>query len=176
MALATVDRPELREEEPEDIPGTRRPRLGADKAILAGLIAVVVLVQGWNIADYPTVSDDEGTYLAQAWAIQHGHGLAPYTYWYDHPPGGWIQLAMLTWIPALASLVWVHGPTAAVILLPQFLFFVASTIVAGLFPCPRCGQSFATLNWWALVPLESNGHCKHCRIQQGSPKASTVRP
>jgi hypothetical protein len=37
---------------------------------------VVMAVQGWNIADYPTLSDDEGTYLAQAWAVQQGEGLA----------------------------------------------------------------------------------------------------
>ncbi|WP_344447013.1 glycosyltransferase family 39 protein [Kitasatospora nipponensis] len=58
-------------------------------------------VQFWNITGYPTVSDDEGTYLAQAWAVQHHHGLAPYTYWYDHPPLGWVQLAVLAWLPGL---------------------------------------------------------------------------
>jgi hypothetical protein len=63
----------------------------------------ILVVQGWNIADYPTLSDDEGTYLAQAWAVQQGNGLAHYTYWYDHPPLGWIQLAALTWIPSLIS-------------------------------------------------------------------------
>lgn len=69
--------------------------------ICATLVIAVVIVQAWNIADYPTVSDDEGTYLAQAWALQHGIGLAPYTYWYDHPPFGWMQIAALSWIPAL---------------------------------------------------------------------------
>jgi 4-amino-4-deoxy-L-arabinose transferase-like glycosyltransferase len=67
------------------------------------LLVAVITVQGWNIADYPTLSDDEGTYLAQAWAVQQGEGLAHYTYWYDHPPLGWIQIAVLTWIPALIS-------------------------------------------------------------------------
>ncbi|MFI6851977.1 galactose oxidase-like domain-containing protein [Streptomyces sp. NPDC050416] len=51
----------------------------------------------------PALSDDEGTYLAQAWSVQQGDGLAHYTYWYDHPPLGWIQIAVLTWIPALIS-------------------------------------------------------------------------
>ena len=46
-------------------------------------------------------SDDEGTYLAQAWAVQQGHGLAHYTYWYDHPPLGWIQIAGPTWLPPM---------------------------------------------------------------------------
>ncbi|WP_409469995.1 ArnT family glycosyltransferase [Streptomyces sp. HC307] len=69
--------------------------------ILCGVLLVAILVvQGWNIADYPTFSDDEGTYLAQAWAVQEGRGLAHYTYWYDHPPFGWVQIAILTWIPA----------------------------------------------------------------------------
>ncbi|MFF6993509.1 ArnT family glycosyltransferase [Streptomyces sp. NPDC008313] len=69
--------------------------------ILCGVLLVAILVvQGWNITDYPTLSDDEGTYLAQAWAVQQGKGLAHYTYWYDHPPLGWIQIAALTWVPA----------------------------------------------------------------------------
>ncbi|MER6351523.1 glycosyltransferase family 39 protein [Streptomyces sp. NPDC001634] len=71
-----------------------------DLALCGVLLAAILTVQGWNISDYPTLSDDEGTYLAQAWAVQNGHGLAHYTYWYDHPPFGWIQIALLTWIPA----------------------------------------------------------------------------
>ncbi|MFJ5529800.1 ArnT family glycosyltransferase [Streptomyces sp. NPDC093261] len=71
-----------------------------DLVLCAVLLAAILTVQGWNIADYPTLSDDEGTYLAQAWAVQNGHGLAHYTYWYDHPPLGWIQIALLTWLPA----------------------------------------------------------------------------
>src|ERR1022692_2063290 len=44
--------------------------------LCATLTFAVLLVQGWNIAGYPTVFDDEGTYLAQAWAIDHGIGMA----------------------------------------------------------------------------------------------------
>ncbi|MFD9001666.1 ArnT family glycosyltransferase [Streptomyces sp. NPDC059582] len=74
-----------------------------DLILCAVLLVAILVVQGWNIADYPTLSDDEGTYLAQAWAVQEGRGLAHYTYWYDHPPLGWIQIAVLTWIPSLVS-------------------------------------------------------------------------
>nr|WP_246213748.1 glycosyltransferase family 39 protein [Kitasatospora viridis] len=70
-----------------------------DRWTAAGVTLAVLVVQGWNITGYPGVSDDEGTYLAQAWAVQQQHGLAHYTYWYDHPPLGWIQLALLSWIP-----------------------------------------------------------------------------
>ncbi|MFJ8358986.1 ArnT family glycosyltransferase [Streptomyces sp. NPDC093984] len=89
---------------PETVPVPRqafRFRGSRPDLILCGvLLAAILTVQGWNIADYPTLSDDEGTYLAQAWAVQNGHGLAHYTYWYDHPPLGWVQIALLTWIPA----------------------------------------------------------------------------
>ncbi|MDX3751126.1 ArnT family glycosyltransferase [Streptomyces sp. AK08-02] len=87
-------------------PPSRFSRLRSSRPDLltCGLLLIAILViQGWNIADYPTLSDDEGTYLAQAWAVQQGKGLAHYTYWYDHPPLGWIQLAALTWIPSLIS-------------------------------------------------------------------------
>ncbi|MPY50304.1 ArnT family glycosyltransferase [Streptomyces acidicola] len=80
---------------PERLRGSR-----PDLVLCAVLLVAILVVQGWNIADYPTLSDDEGTYLAQAWAVQEGRGLAHYTYWYDHPPLGWIQIAVLTWIPA----------------------------------------------------------------------------
>ncbi|MEU4732950.1 phospholipid carrier-dependent glycosyltransferase [Streptomyces sp. NPDC023588] len=72
-----------------------------DLLLCGALLVVIVLVQGWNITAFPTLSDDEGTYLAQAWAVQQGEGLAHYTYWYDHPPLGWIQIAGLTYLPSL---------------------------------------------------------------------------
>ncbi|WP_425580273.1 ArnT family glycosyltransferase [Streptomyces polychromogenes] len=72
-----------------------------DLILCGALLLVIVLVQGWNLTNFPALSDDEGTYLAQAWAVQQGDGLAHYTYWYDHPPLGWIQIAALTWLPSL---------------------------------------------------------------------------
>lgn len=73
----------------------------ADLLLCGTLLLAIVLVQGWNITGFPALSDDEGTYLAQAWAVQQGQGLAHYTYWYDHPPLGWIQIAGLTYLPSL---------------------------------------------------------------------------
>ncbi|MER7463847.1 phospholipid carrier-dependent glycosyltransferase [Streptomyces sp. NPDC097981] len=72
-----------------------------DLLLCGAVLLAIVLVQGWNITHFPTLSDDEGTYLAQAWAVQQGDGLAHYTYWYDHPPLGWIQIAGLTYLPSL---------------------------------------------------------------------------
>jgi hypothetical protein len=44
----------------------------------------------------PARLDDEGTYMAQAYAVANWGELAHYTYWYDHPPAGWLQLALWT--------------------------------------------------------------------------------
>ncbi|WP_374230786.1 ArnT family glycosyltransferase [Streptomyces sp. UNOC14_S4] len=74
-----------------------------DLALCGVLLVGIMVVQGWNVTGYPALSDDEGTYLAQAWAVQKGQGLAHYTYWYDHPPLGWLQIAVLTWFPSLVS-------------------------------------------------------------------------
>jgi hypothetical protein len=67
--------------------------------ILAGLLLVVGLVHAIGYDRFPgRINDDEGTYVAQAWAVQNWHALAHYTYWYDHPPAGWITIAGYTWL------------------------------------------------------------------------------
>ncbi|HWF73858.1 MAG TPA: glycosyltransferase family 39 protein [Solirubrobacteraceae bacterium] len=68
----------------------------ASLPIVLGLLALTTILVGTGISHYPTFADDEGTYVAEAWsAVAHGQ-LSHYTYWYDHPPLGWIQLAVLT--------------------------------------------------------------------------------
>ena len=49
-----------------------------------------------NLTGSPARLDDEGTYMAQAYAVAEWGELAHYTYWYDHPPAGWLQLALWT--------------------------------------------------------------------------------
>ncbi|MEU7625589.1 ArnT family glycosyltransferase [Streptomyces hygroscopicus] len=80
----------------------RRIRTGRvpDLALLLPVVILAVAVRAWNIGGLPFPNDDEGTYLAQAWAVRHAEGLAHYTYWYDHPPLGWIQLAAVSWLPS----------------------------------------------------------------------------
>jgi hypothetical protein len=85
----------------------RLSRLGAWTAVhavslvlAAVVLAVAGAVLGTGIAQYPAFSDDEGTYAAQAWAVLAHGSLAHYTYWYDHPPLGWLQLAGMTWVLA----------------------------------------------------------------------------
>ncbi|GAA4266888.1 glycosyltransferase family 39 protein [Frondihabitans peucedani] len=69
---------------------------GGTLAILLPVLAVVGVVQRINMAGSPQRIDDEGTYTAQAWAIGHLGELTHYTYWYDHPPLGWLQIAGYT--------------------------------------------------------------------------------
>ena len=63
--------------------------------VLLPVLALVTAVHATGITRWPGFSDDEGTYVAQAWAVLNGQGLTHYTYWYDHPPLGWLQLAGL---------------------------------------------------------------------------------
>ncbi len=65
-----------------------------DIALVGALVAVVAVVHGINMGHSPAFFDDEGTYVSQAWAVTHLGELAPYTYWYDHPPLGWLAIAV----------------------------------------------------------------------------------
>jgi hypothetical protein len=65
-------------------------------AIVLVLLTVTGVVHAWGMTAAPQRLDDEGTYVSQAWAVQHWRTLAHYTYWYDHPPLGWILLACYT--------------------------------------------------------------------------------
>jgi hypothetical protein len=67
-----------------------------DVLIAGVLLAIAGTVSGINANGYPQRFEDEGTYVSQAYAVQERHALAHYTYWYDHPPVGWIQIAGYT--------------------------------------------------------------------------------
>lgn len=53
-------------------------------------------LHGWNMFHFPYYESDEGTYVSQAWSVVKEGKLAPYTYWYDHPPMGWNLIALWT--------------------------------------------------------------------------------
>ena len=69
--------------------------LRGEPAVLIGLVAIGLLAHGLNMFQFPSFTgiDDEGIYASQAWAILREGQLSPYTYVYDHVPGGWILLA-----------------------------------------------------------------------------------
>ena len=72
--------------------GAGRERL-RDLLWLLPVLLGGVIVNAINLGGSPQRIDDEGTYTAQAWSIAHLGELTHYTYWYDHPPLGWIQIA-----------------------------------------------------------------------------------
>lgn len=62
--------------------------------VLAGLLVTLGAVNAWNLNGWPgRINDDEGTYVAQAWAMLDRQEIAHYTYWYDHPFLGWAMIA-----------------------------------------------------------------------------------
>lgn len=64
---------------------------------LVTLVLVVVgIAHGLNMFRFPYYEADEGTYMSQAWAVTDLGKLSPYTYVYDHAPGGWLLLALWT--------------------------------------------------------------------------------
>jgi cellulose synthase/poly-beta-1,6-N-acetylglucosamine synthase-like glycosyltransferase len=67
-----------------------------DAALQAVLLAVIAVVLATNLLHWPDTQFDEGTYVGNAWAVQHGR-LAPYTYSYGHPPLAWLLIAVWTW-------------------------------------------------------------------------------
>jgi cellulose synthase/poly-beta-1,6-N-acetylglucosamine synthase-like glycosyltransferase len=75
-----------------------------DLLLQLALIVGVGIVLGTNLLHWPDTQFDEGTYIGNAWAVQHG-ALAPYTYGYGHPPLAWLLIALWTWASGLAG----HG-------------------------------------------------------------------
>jgi hypothetical protein len=87
--------------------GRRRERLDAavswlrahrwDVLIVAVLTVLGGIVHAVGMDRSPARFDDEGTYTSYAWAVQHLGHLGHYTYWYAHPPLGWLQIAAWNW-------------------------------------------------------------------------------
>ena len=120
-----------------------------------GLVLVILgLAHGVNLGGWPMFnSDDEGTYYAQAWAVLHEGALAHYTYWYDHPPLGWLQMSLF-----IGPLSWVTGSLPAVV--GGRIIMVGYTLVSAvlLYKLARNLRlhpyaAVATPLLWGLCPL-----------------------
>lgn len=62
--------------------------------LLLPTLVVAGAVHAVGMGSYPNWVDDPGTYLSQAWSLQYEGTLSPYSYFYDHAPAGWIQIAV----------------------------------------------------------------------------------
>lgn len=100
MSTDLATRPEL--SQPEDVDRSRRwvaSWIGQNKvdiAVVAALVVLVGVIHATGMNSFPARFDDEGAYMSQAWAVLARFDLSHYTYWYDHPPLGWIILAAYT--------------------------------------------------------------------------------
>jgi 4-amino-4-deoxy-L-arabinose transferase-like glycosyltransferase len=94
-------------------------------AVLAILLAGTATMRLVNVTGAPGRVDDEGTYVAQAYAVTQWGELAHYTYWYDHPPLGWLQLAL--W-----SLVVGPDTGGNAVAAARYLMVMVAVITAGL--------------------------------------------
>ncbi len=144
--------------------------------VLAPLLILVGVANGWNLQGWPgRVNDDEGTYVAEAWAVIVPHHLSHYTYWYDHPPLGWMLMAAYIWLTrgfqryssavmAGREFMWVINLVACVLLyqLARRLrlsrpFAVAAVVIYGLSPlsifCHRMVFLDNIATTWMLAAL-----------------------
>jgi hypothetical protein len=60
------------------------------------VIAIAAFSHSFNMFGYPLYLGDEGIYMSQAYAVAQLGKITPYTYWYDHSPVGWLQIALWT--------------------------------------------------------------------------------
>ena len=75
----------------------RRHNSNQDHYVVVVLVAIVAVFTSRGLTRYPTLNGDEGIYIEQARAVLHG-ALSPYTYFYDHPFLGWVQLSVFAWV------------------------------------------------------------------------------
>src|SRR5262245_24971905 len=124
-----------------------------DLVVLAAVVTPVAIAHAWGMTRYPAFFDDEGTYVSQAYAVDNLHVLAPYAYWYDHPPLGWLLLgAWAKLFPVFSATLFAIAAARMLILL---LLIVSSGLVYGIarrLGVRRSLSGFATL-LFGLSPL-----------------------
>jgi cellulose synthase/poly-beta-1,6-N-acetylglucosamine synthase-like glycosyltransferase/4-amino-4-deoxy-L-arabinose transferase-like glycosyltransferase len=123
-----------------------------DLLVLLALLVVIGFVQATNMVHWPNTQFDEGTYVANAWAVEHG-ALAPYTYSYGHPPLAWLLIALWTWVQGIVS-----GASYSLDTGRQLMFVVTMVSCSLLFVLARrlnIGRAFAAaaVLLFALSPL-----------------------
>lgn len=94
--------------------------------LIVTILLIAGLVHGFNMFHFPYFEDDEGTYMSQAWAVINEGQLAHYTFWYDHAPLGWLQIAAWT---LLTGGFHTFGPVVNSGRVLMFLMQIASTFM-----------------------------------------------
>lgn len=129
-------------------------------AVLTVLLPLVGVLHAWNMYRSPAINitDDEGTYVNEAWAVVTWHQLSHYTYWYDHPPLGWIQIGLYSWLTD----AWARAPYSIAVG-REFMLVVDLTACALLYllarrlQLPRWAAAAAVI-LFAASPLSLQYH------------------
>jgi hypothetical protein len=103
----------------------RLTRINPSIPVVAALLTLTAVLRLVNVSGSPIRLDDEGTYVAQAFAVTQWGELAHYTYWYDHPPGGWLQIAL--WMLLTGPGFGANAVTAG-----RYLMVIVAVVTAGL--------------------------------------------
>lgn len=124
--------------------------------VLAVLLSVVFLVDLATFSAGFGSNDDPGTYTDQAWALLNWGKLAHYTYWYDHPPLGWVQIALYAFVTG-----GFHHSAVSSLMASQFMVIAQLVACALIFVFMRrlkFNRGFAALAvaLFALNPLAIN--------------------
>ena len=63
------------------------------RTLIVLCMASGAVTHAYHLFVYPLYTTDEGIYMQQAWSVLSEARLSPYTYFYDHAPGGWLMIA-----------------------------------------------------------------------------------
>lgn len=150
-----------------DIPARR----WLSAAAVSAMLCAVGVVHAIGMRFFPNYGTDEGTYVSRAWAVQTGLGAhggpAPYTYWYDHPPWGWIQLTLWTWMDHTfrrgdVSVASARGAMLWITLVSALLVYVlvrrlGGSVIAGIAAMGLFGMSPLSVYYLRMVWLDCIG-------------------
>ena len=76
--------------------------------IAAVLVSAGGVLHALNMTSAPQRLGEEGSVVDRAWTLEHIGSFAPPTYWFEHPPLGWLQLSAWTWVTSAFE----RAPTA----------------------------------------------------------------
>ncbi|WP_020577262.1 ArnT family glycosyltransferase [Actinopolymorpha alba] len=74
-------------------PNWSTPLGRSGRQALAFSLVSGAITHAYHVFQYPLYVTDEGIYVQQAWSVVREGMLSPYTYFYDHAPGGWLLMA-----------------------------------------------------------------------------------
>jgi 4-amino-4-deoxy-L-arabinose transferase-like glycosyltransferase len=138
----------------------RWPRSNATVLPAVVLIALVLTAHGWNMLHFPYLEDDEGTYFSQGWAVFHLGRLAPYTYFYDHAPIGWMQIGLWQLLTGNSHFGYELASGRVLMLLYQ----AGSILLVYAIALKVSGRSWVALLAVAVFGLSAYGIYYHRRI------------